>query len=119
MLIAHGRDDDVVPFPLGRSVARLLERQGHTVTFVARDTGHDPTRARAPVAGIVAQVLVQPGAVVVAGQPLLSVEAMKMEMWLHAGAAGTVREVHAQPKASVAAGELLVELELSDMEPAR
>jgi geranyl-CoA carboxylase alpha subunit len=85
--------------------------------FPTRDGGLDPTHARAPVAGVVAQVLVQPGDVVVAGQPLLSVEAMKMEMWLHAAAAGTVREVHVQPRASVAAGTVLVELAMNDKEP--
>jgi phospholipase/carboxylesterase len=42
LLIAHGSDDETVPLPLGRSVARLLERQGHAVTFVEHDTGHDP-----------------------------------------------------------------------------
>jgi predicted esterase len=42
LLIAHGTGDDVVPLPLGRSVARLLERRGHDVTFIERDAGHDP-----------------------------------------------------------------------------
>jgi phospholipase/carboxylesterase len=42
VLVAHGTDDDVVPLPLGRSVARLLERRGHDVTFVERGAGHDP-----------------------------------------------------------------------------
>ena len=60
----------------------------------------------------VAQVLVAPGDVVQAGQPLASVEAMKMETWVHAGADGRVLAVHAQPGAAVAAGTLLVELEL-------
>ena len=76
------------------------------------DTATDPRRARAPVAGIVAQVCVAVGETVAAGQPLLCVEAMKMEMWLTAAAAGKVLAVHAQPKASVAAGALLVELEI-------
>ena len=70
------------------------------------------SRACAPVAGVVAQLLVRRGDAVAAGQPLVCVEAMKMEMWLHAGAAGTVRAVHAWPAASVAAGTLLVELEI-------
>jgi geranyl-CoA carboxylase alpha subunit len=72
----------------------------------------DPARARAPVAGVVAQVLVGPGQQVAAGQPLASVEAMKMELWLHAAAAGTVRAVHAAAKDSVAAGALIVELDV-------
>ena len=80
----------------------------------ASDTTADPRRARAPVAGVVAQVSVQPGDVVAAGQPLVCVEAMKMEMWLHAGAAGTVRAVHIKLKDPVAAGALLVELEIAE-----
>jgi geranyl-CoA carboxylase alpha subunit len=53
------------------------------------------------------------GDVVTAGQPLVCVEAMKMEMWQHASAAGTVREVPVQLRQSVAQGALLVQLELS------
>ena len=78
------------------------------------DTATDASRARAPVAGVVAQVNVQPGDVVVAGQPLVCVEAMKMEMWLHAGAAGTVRAVNIKVKDPVAAGAVLVELEIAE-----
>ena len=70
----------------------------------------DPRRACAPVAGTVAQLLVRPGDRVAAGQPLASVEAMKMEMWLHAGTAGTVAVVHAALREPVVAGALLVEL---------
>ncbi len=77
------------------------------------DAGADRGRARAPVAGVVAQLLVNVGDEVIAGQPLLSVEAMKMEMWLNAAAAGTVRAVHAVHKQAVASGAVLVELELS------
>ena len=51
------------------------------------------------------------GDTVTTGQPMLCVEAMKMEMWLHAGAAGTVRAVHANVKDAVAAGAVLIELE--------
>ncbi|MGN6528217.1 MAG: acetyl/propionyl/methylcrotonyl-CoA carboxylase subunit alpha [Burkholderiaceae bacterium] len=68
--------------------------------------------ARAPVAGVVAQVVVRPGDRVVAGQPLACVEAMKMEMWLQAGAAGTVAALRAAAGDTVAAGTVLVELDL-------
>ncbi len=80
----------------------------------ARDSTADPGRARAPVAGVVAQVAVAPGDAVAAGQPLVCVEAMKMEMWLHAAAAGTVRAVHVAVKDPVAAGAVLVELEIAE-----
>jgi len=68
--------------------------------------------ARAPVAGVVAQVSVEPGQRVAAGQPLVCVEAMKMEMWLNAAAAGVVRAVHVAVRDTVASGAVLVELEL-------
>jgi acetyl/propionyl-CoA carboxylase alpha subunit len=71
----------------------------------------DPRRAVAPVAGVLAQLLVRAGERVAAGQPLASVEAMKMEMWVAAAAGGTVRALHAAPGDAVEAGALLVELE--------
>ncbi len=79
---------------------------------VAAET--DPRRACAPVAGTVAQVLVAVGDAVVAGQPLVCVEAMKMELWLHAAAAGTVQALHTAAGKSVAAGALLVVLEIDE-----
>jgi geranyl-CoA carboxylase alpha subunit len=97
-----------------------LAQGGHTFVFTEaspwprRDLAIDPRRARAPVAGTVAQVLVRAGDAVAAGQPLVSVEAMKMEMWLNAAAAGTVRAVHAAPKAAVASGAVLVELDIPE-----
>jgi geranyl-CoA carboxylase alpha subunit len=97
-----------------------LAFDGHVFAFnepsatPVRDNAADARRARAPVAGVVAQVLVAPGDVVVAGQPLVCVEAMKMEMWLHAAAAGKVIAVNAQAKDAVAAGAVLVELEINE-----
>jgi geranyl-CoA carboxylase alpha subunit len=82
--------------------------------YPARDNAADPRRARAPVAGVVAHVAVQVGDRVEAGQPLVCVEAMKMEMWQHAAAAGTVKAVLVSAKDPVAAGALLVELEIAE-----
>ena len=77
--------------------------------FAADDALADATRALAPVAGVVAQVRVAAGDTVVAGQPLVCVEAMKMEMWLHAAADGTVAALHAKAGDQVASGALLVD----------
>jgi geranyl-CoA carboxylase alpha subunit len=82
--------------------------------YPQRDNSVDPRRARSPVAGVVAHVAVAEGDAVAAGQPLVCVEAMKMEMWLHAGASGTVRAVKVAPKDTVAAGAVLVELEIPE-----
>jgi geranyl-CoA carboxylase alpha subunit len=77
------------------------------------DRRADASRAIAPVAGVVAKLAVQAGDTVTAGQPLVCVEAMKMEMWVAAGAAGCVVRVAVQAGQQVASGALLVELELA------
>ena len=87
--------------------------------FPASHGAPDPGRARAPVAGKVSHVLVGVGDVVLPGQQLLCVEAMKMEMWLCAQAAGTVSALHAQSGDQVESGALLVEIAVapSDVAP--
>ena len=62
----------------------------------------------APMPGKVVRVLVKAGDAVSARQPLVVVEAMKMENELRAGRDGTVAEVHAREGASVEAGALLI-----------
>ena len=79
--------------------------------FAADDALADATRARAPVAGVVTQLRVAPGDAVQEGQPLVCVEAMKMEMWLHAATPGRVTALHARCGEQVAAGAVLVEIE--------
>jgi len=73
----------------------------------------DASRVLSPVAGVVAQLAVAVGDVVAAGQPLVCIEAMKMEMWQHASAPGIVRDVPVLTRQSVAQGALLVQLELT------
>ena len=80
--------------------------------YPSTDTAIDSSHARAPVAGVVAQISVQPGDTVTAGQPMVCVEAMKMEMWLTAPVAGTVKAVHVKAKDSVAKGAVLVDMEI-------
>jgi len=62
---------------------------------------------RAPMPGRVLAVLVQPGQVVDEGQPLLKLEAMKMEHTIRAAAAGVVEAVYFAAGDQVAADELL------------
>jgi pyruvate carboxylase len=63
----------------------------------------------APMPGMVATLLVKPGQTVVAGQPLLSIEAMKMETQLRAEKGGTIKAVHVKSGDVVAAHDLLIE----------
>ena len=66
----------------------------------------------APMPGLVRRVLVEVGAVVVAGQPLLVLEAMKMEQTVAAPAAGVVAELRAKAGEQVAAGQVLAVVEV-------
>jgi biotin carboxyl carrier protein len=59
----------------------------------------------------VLEVLVSPGDVVSAGQVLVLLEAMKMELAVHAPADGTVSAVHVSGGELVRAGQPLAEVE--------
>jgi biotin carboxyl carrier protein len=65
----------------------------------------------APMPGLVRRVLVEVGAVVTAGQPLLVLEAMKMEQTVAAPAAGVVAELRAKAGEQVAGGQVLAVVE--------
>jgi biotin carboxyl carrier protein len=62
----------------------------------------------APLPGRITHVAVAPGDAVKRGDPLLVIEAMKMENELRAGAAGTVAEVRVAAGQPVNAGDVLV-----------
>ena len=102
---------------LGDTLHLVIDAAVFSFTEVSAwpDAGNalDPSRALAPVAGTVTQVLVQAGDVVSEGQPLMAIEAMKMEMWLNAQAPGTVKAVHATPGTQVQAKALLIDIELT------
>ncbi len=103
-----------VTLALGATVHEFAELS----PFPQNDPALDPGKLRSPVAGTVCAVAVAVGDQVTAGQPLLCVEAMKMEMWLHARANGTVAALHAQLKDSVAAGSVLAEIDITEEIPA-
>ena len=69
------------------------------------------SRVEAPIPGKVVAVKVKPGDAVEPGQPLVVLEAMKMENELVAEQAGRVAKVHIEPGTTVDSGTLLVELE--------
>ena len=103
-----------ITLALGAAVHEFAELS----PFPQNDPALDPRKLRSPVAGTVCAVAVAVGEQVSAGQPLLCVEAMKMEMWLHARASGTVSALHAQIKDSVAAGSVLAEIDITEEAPA-
>lgn len=68
-------------------------------------------RVKAPIPGRIQAVRVAVGEEVEAGQPLLVLEAMKMENEIRAPRRGHVKEIHVVPGQSVALGDLLLEIE--------
>jgi pyruvate carboxylase len=70
----------------------------------------NPNHVGAAMPGIVVMVAVKPGQKVKKGDPLLSIEAMKMETVLRAEADATVREVVAKRGSTVNAHDLLLVL---------
>ena len=69
----------------------------------------NPCHVSAPMPGVVASVAVASGRSVVAGDLLMTIEAMKMETALHAERDGTVAALHVAAGQSVEAKDLLLE----------
>lgn len=63
---------------------------------------------KAPMPGLVLDILVNVGDEVVKDTPLLILEAMKMENMLKASAAGIVDKIHVKPKNAVEKGQVLI-----------
>ena len=86
----------------------LNSRGDGRVRDEAGTAGSGPQRITAPMPGRIARVLVARGQAVAGRQPLVVVEAMKMENELRAERAGAVAEVRVAEGDSVDAGTLLI-----------
>ena len=64
-----------------------------------------------PMSGSILEVLVAPGDAVSAGQEVVVLESMKMEIPVEAPSAGTVSEVLVTPEQTVDEGDLLLRIE--------
>ncbi len=84
-----------------------IEDQASFVSHLQSEDG----RVKAPIPGQVTQLLVRPGEIVAIGQPLLILEAMKMENEIRAPRSGKILFVNVSAGQSVSLNELLVEIE--------
>ncbi|MGI6851697.1 biotin/lipoyl-containing protein [Mesorhizobium sp. 1B3] len=96
----------------------IIDLDGRTLRFSEPDpleggnNEADPSKIVSPVAGLVRSIAVTVGETVVVGQPLVVVEAMKMETTLVARGAGTVRGVHIRAGEQTRVGDLLMDIAL-------
>jgi biotin carboxyl carrier protein len=110
VVVVRGRAPDQVtvfiddtPITVSMNGHRRWSRGEH----VGQAAASGPLRVIAPMPGKVVRVLVEVGEKVSSRQPLLVVEAMKMENELRASREGTVMEIHAREGMLVDAGALL------------
>ncbi len=90
----------------------LKIEHGEAAASVARRPKADPANpchVSAPMPGVVASLAVASGRAVIAGDLLMTIEAMKMETALHAERDGTVAALHVAAGQSVDAKDLLLE----------
>ncbi len=99
-------DGRIVVFEHGEALAFVDHPPGGAAADAASDG-----QVRSPMPGRVTALSVKPGDTVSKGQPLLVLEAMKMEHALAAPLDGTVAEVSVTLGAQVAEGAVLVRLE--------
>ena len=91
-----------------RALVTLNGRRSRGSGSERAQPGSGPQRIVSPMPGKIVRVLVKSGEAVRARQPLVVVEAMKMENELRALRDGTVVEIYAREGTSVDAGALLV-----------
>jgi|DewCreStandDraft_5_1066085.scaffolds.fasta_scaffold00048_8 biotin carboxyl carrier protein len=120
----------------GRSYELVVERRGDTARvsvggevfevrladpLTARGAGRavQPARAevRAPMPGVIVAVTAAPGRAVKSGEPVVILEAMKMETALAAPIEGIVTAVAVEPRQTVPAGATLVVIERASPPP--
>lgn len=85
---------------------RLIQQMGLNTTASGR-----MNELKAPMPGLVLQVLVEPGQAVEKGDPLLILEAMKMENVIKATGNATVKNIPTVQGQAVEKGQLLMEME--------
>ncbi|MDO8401578.1 MAG: acetyl-CoA carboxylase biotin carboxylase subunit [Bradyrhizobium sp.] len=103
------RDGDRL-FVLHRGITIAVRDLTRAAPATAASNGGDG-KVRAAMNGRVVAVLVKPGEKVEAGQPVMTLEAMKMEHVHTAGIAGTVAAIDVVEGEQVTTGKIVVEIE--------
>ncbi len=111
VVVAH--DGDVVWVHLEGSAHRLVLRDAASHLGQAAEGGLD-NALRAPMPGVVVEVLVTTGAAVAQGEALMVIESMKLETTLRAAGPGVVETVHFEAGQSFGRDATLITLSEAD-----
>lgn len=97
-------------YPIGSAV--LSGSVASAPLPVANDAAVDESKVcRSPVSGIVVRLIAQPGQALQVGDPLMVLEAMKMETNITAPIAGRIAAIHVTQGDNVQSGQVVVEFE--------
>ncbi|MEX0907927.1 MAG: biotin/lipoyl-containing protein [Gemmatimonadota bacterium] len=113
-IIAHRGDDGWDLHVDGWPVSvQVIDERTRAIRAMTGRTGdaHGPRPLRAPMPGLIVRIEVQVGDAVTAGQPIVAMEAMKMENELKADSDGVVARIMTEAGHAVEKGMVLVEFE--------
>lgn len=82
----------------------------HDLESSVRRVLNGDARVKAPIPGLITKIMVEEGAQIEADQPVIVLEAMKMENEIRATRSGVVTNLRASPGQTVGMGEVLLEI---------
>jgi len=101
-------DGQLFSFEIKDNLDQLMDEMGmDTVISKVQDN------IKAPMPGLILDIMVNPGDSFEEGAPLLILEAMKMENVIKAESAGKVKEIHFEKGQTVDKGQIIIELDLA------
>lgn len=112
LVLKDDRDNRLVRMRIGAHTytVQLQDEQAHLLQELGLDkaAGAAVKEIKAPMPGLVLRLLVKEGDQVEKNDPVLILEAMKMENVIKSPGAGTVSKLHAAERTAVEKGQLLV-----------
>ncbi len=106
--------DEKRPIPRTQNIVQqpvITETRPMQVPTISHESEHVNGVITAPMPGVIVSVTKKAGENIIAGEPILVLEAMKMENEIRAPVGGTLLEVKVSPGQRVDKGETLVVIE--------
>jgi pyruvate carboxylase subunit B len=111
-MVIEKEGDRVAVWLDGEKIETIVRDEvSRAIAAVIKPPVAGPSAITAPMPGVVVSVPVKVGDVVEVGQPIVVVEAMKMQNELLAETAGVVASIEVKPRQTVDRGAVLVKLE--------